>query len=197
MISLCSHMFELMRNKVVHHKSRCFTMKDGSGIYWIKGESAIQNYQELRYNSIYEESDYLEKDAFNESSEDDFSVCAILEFHSDNEYPACLVHVMPVKRTIKKSTPARKEIFNGIHLPPVNKGLYKGKSNENYRQYPKALEDLAKWPICLQDRPGPLKDKNVENTPKIVPMLPNKETVWFPLMLEKSDLIVKEVMTSL
>jgi hypothetical protein len=97
------------------------------------GQNVTNYYSELLkikgYNSTHEESDYLEEGDFNDSSEDNFSVYTIPEVHSDDEYPSYLVCVMQAERTLKKSTAAREEIFDGVHLPPVNKELYKFEGN--------------------------------------------------------------------
>lgn len=191
--------------------SRRFVMKDGSRIFRMKGESLAQaaernappksHFMTLHQNvgnfysktstnsngyiSDWEEQDFSEDDDSEDFSEDDFSIYAVARNDSDtdDEYPPQLVRVMPADRTLKKSTAARKEIFDGVHVPPASR-FNRGKRNENYKPRFPAQVESARPATRFPNKSEPLKDKNIVNIPETASIMPDMESVPDPIPID-------------
>ena len=212
-MTACPAMLELMKAGIVQFESpesRRFVLPNGSRIYRNPGESMAQaaervsppkaHYLTMRHNArshnldtseshnyYYSNSEDTDEDDSvdeSDSSEDDFSIYAIPPPNSDDEYPPRLVRVMPAERTLKKSAMARKEVFDGVHVPPVNRGFNRGRNKENLRPYSTLPNAPQKPATRSQNMPSTLPVKNPPALPNLERAQPEEEMVPEPIPID-------------
>ncbi|KAK7460789.1 hypothetical protein VKT23_008717 [Stygiomarasmius scandens] len=183
----CPKVNELVKaEKVTTDPNNRYVMKNtGQSIRRNFNETIVQAYERMVKEGTHQTNFVAEMDPYT-SEDESYNV----GYESDTEPDDTLnddMEVLAADRTDKSINQARKQVFDGVHLPPKGSTTQKARTADR-RQLNQPQEVTRQYRTRAQDRPQPFNKAPIANVP--VPTIPDKP---IPMDVRKPRFDPKEV----